>query len=190
MKKMRRREPRPARGERAGAAAETSQIDNPLDFIAEDHMREREVCALIDKLVALVPIGDADRDRMLAFLREQLPRHLEDEEFDLFPMMLERCEPEEEIDKVIERLTSDHDHAQVDAPATVALIQTKTADLTRDDCARLADFARHSRRHLVLENAIILPIARARLTEDDLRIMKRHMQKRRGIAEPGETDTS
>jgi hemerythrin-like domain-containing protein len=183
MEKVRRAEPRPARGETADAG----RIGDPLDFIAEDHMREREVCALIDRLVALVPISPADRDRVLVFLQEQLPHHLEDEEIDLFPMMLERCEPEEEIDKVIDRLTSDHGHAQADAPAIVALIQTEAAELNGDARARLADFARHSRRHLVLENAIILPIARARLTPDDLRIMKRHMQERRGIAASGET---
>jgi hemerythrin-like domain-containing protein len=184
MKKVSKPPPHLARGE----TTQTGRIENPLDFIAVDHMREREACTLIDRLVALVPISAADRDRVLVFLREQLPHHLEDEEIDLFPMMLERCEPDEEIDKVIERLTSDHQHAHVDAPAIIALIQTKAAELTSDDCARLADFARHSRRHLVLENAIILPIARARLTEDDLRIMKRHMLERRGIAQPGETE--
>lgn len=174
------RDPRPpqARGERAQA----DKIGDPLDFIAEDHMREREVCTLIDRLVALVPISPADREKIVAFLHEQLPHHLEDEEIDLFPMMLERCAPDEEIGKVIGRLTSDHTHAHADAPALNALIHTETTDLSRDACNRMADFARQARRHLVVENAIILPIARARLTEADLRIMKRHMLERRGLA--------
>jgi hemerythrin-like domain-containing protein len=178
MIKSRNTKPPPARG----GAAKTSGIDHPLDFIAEDHMREREVCALIDRLVALVPISSADREKIIVFLQDQLPHHLEDEEIDLFPLMLERCEPEEEIGKVIDRLTSDHEHAHADAPAIIALIQSDVSELNNEACNRMADFARHSRRHLVMENAIILPIARARLTEADLRIMKRHMLERRGLS--------
>ena len=170
-----------------GETASIGKIGNPLDFIAEDHMREREVCALIDSLVALVPISAEEHDMVLGFLQEQLPQHLQDEEIDLFPMMLERCDPEEEIDKVIDRLTSDHGHAIADAPAVVGLMKTQGGDLTPEACNILAEFARHARRHLVLENAIIMPIARARLTKADLRIMKRHMHERRGLDAPEET---
>ena len=186
MIKSRDPKPLPARG----ATAKSGGIDHPLDFIAEDHMREREVCALIDRLVALVPISPADREKIVVFLQEQLPHHLEDEEIDLFPMMLERCEPEDEIGKVIDRLTSDHEHAHADAPAIIAQIQSDVAELSSEACTRMADFARHSRRHLVVENAIILPIARARLTEEDLRIMKRHMLERRGLSPSEGTHTS
>jgi hemerythrin-like domain-containing protein len=45
----------------------------------------------------------------------------------------------------------------------------------------MMDFAHHARRHLILENAVILPIARARLTEADLNAMKRHMLERRSL---------
>lgn len=171
-----------------GGTAKTGGIDHPLDFIAEDHMREREVCALIDKLLALVPISDADRERIIMFLKDQLPHHLEDEEIDLFPMMLERCEPDEDIGKVIDRLTSDHEHAHADAPGIIDLIQSEASELSIEARNTMADFARHSRRHLVVENAIILPIARARLTEADLQIMKRHMLERRGLSSSEKTD--
>jgi hypothetical protein len=163
-------------------------IGNPLDFIAEDHRRERTVCGLIDRLVALVPISPAERQMALVFLREELPQHLRDEEVDLFPMMLERCAPEDEIERVIDKLTQDHGHAVVDAPAIVALIQSQDDAMSRQARAAMDAFAVASRRHLVLENAIILPIARARLTPGDLQIMKRHMLERRGLAVPGDTE--
>lgn len=185
MIKSRNPEPPPARG----GTAKTGGIDHPLDFIAEDHMREREVCALIDRLVAPGPIDPADRQRIIVFLRDQLPNHLADEEIDLFPMMLKRCEPEDEIGKVIDRLTSDHAHAHVDAPAIIALIQSETGALNTAACDKMAAFARQSRRHLVLENAIILPIARARLTQADLGVMQRHMMERRGLLPSGGTQT-
>ena len=167
-----------------GETAGVGDLENPLDFIAEDHMREREVCALIDRLVSAASLQDADIHQMLAFLGDQLPQHLADEEIDLFPMMLERCNPEDEIEKVIGKLHADHGHALADAPAIVALIQSVSAAspaLSDDDCQQMAAFAHHARRHLILENAVILPIARARLTLDDLAVMKKHMLERRGL---------
>ncbi|NNF25036.1 MAG: hypothetical protein HKN63_09570 [Rhodobacteraceae bacterium] len=174
-----------------GETARIGDLDNPLDFIAEDHMREREVCALIDRLVSAASLQDADIHQMLAFLEDHLPQHLADEEIDLFPMMLERCDPEDEIEKVIDKLHSDHGHALADAPAIIAMIQSVAAaspQLSDDDCQQMAAFAHHARRHLILENAVILPIARARLTDDDLSVMKRHMLERRGLRSTSEND--
>ncbi|SEW31174.1 Hemerythrin-like domain-containing protein [Cognatiyoonia koreensis] len=169
-----------ARGQNARAAIP----HNPLDLIAEDHMREREVCTMIDRLVADLPIADEDLKQLNTFLRKQLPQHLADEETDLFPMMLSRCEPEDEIDKVIDRLLSDHSHAIADAPAVAEIIQsraTTVASFSDADKKDMKKFAHHSRRHLILENAVILPIARARLTAGDLKQMMRHMLERRGL---------
>lgn len=180
--------PGSARGETAGM----DEWEHPLDFIAEDHMREREVCAWIDKLVAAAPVAGADIRRMLTFLTEHLPQHLLDEEVDLFPMMLQRCEPEDEIDKVIDKLLLDHAHASADAPGIVAILTAfaeTPARLSDHDCQQMAAFAHHSRRHLILENAIILPIARARLTPEDLATMKSHMLERRGLSPQNETST-
>lgn len=166
-----------------GGKAKAGPFDNPLDFIAEDHMREREVCALIDKLVTASSIKNAERKMIVDFLTEQLPLHLADEEIDLFPLMLERCDPEEEIKELIEKLEADHGHAMADAPAIASLIEAqKMGDeaFSATACAQMTDFASHARRHLILENAIILPIARARLTSSDLNMMKEHMLQRRG----------
>ena len=171
---------RTARGETADA----SSVDNPLDFIAEDHMREREVCAVIDRIVTTASMERSEIDQVLTFLEAQLPQHLADEEIDLFPLMLKRCEPEDEIDKVIDKLQSDHGHAIADAPAIVAIIRSfgkRSLKPSQADCEQMADFAHHARRHLILENAVILPIARARLTEADLTTMKRHMLERRSL---------
>lgn len=165
--------------------SQIGDLENPLDFIAEDHMREREVCALIDRLVSAASLKNADIHQMLAFLEDQLPQHLADEEIDLFPMMLKRCDPEDEIEKVIDKLHSDHGHALADVPAIIAIIQSvavSSSDLSEEECQQMKAFAHHARRHLILENAVILPIARARLTKDDLKVMKTHMLERRGSA--------
>jgi len=153
-------------------------VENPLDFIADDHMREREVCAMIDKMV---PDGNPEkgaRKRVISFLTVQLPHHLLDEEIDVFPLMLARCAPEDEIEKVINKLQSDHGHARSDTPLIISRLRTNEA-FSRKVSAQMIEFATHARRHLILENAIILPIARARLTDEDLSTMKQHMIERR-----------
>lgn len=165
-------------------SARIEVLENPIDFMAEDHMREREVCAMIDMLVSNTALKDADIYQMLAFLEDQLPQHLADEEHDLFPLMLKRCEPDDEIERVIVKLQSDHTHAISDAPAIALLIKgNRPGDAPFSDtaCAQLREFATHARRHLILENAIVLPIARARLTKDDLKTMRSHMLERRGL---------
>ncbi len=192
MGKHTKRQLNAARGETASVRCLKDPLENPLDYIAEDHMREREVCALIDKMVATVQVEDGKREMMLTFLTEQLPQHLADEEIDLFPLMLKRCEPEAEIDKVIRKLESDHGHALADAPVIAALIAAdENSALIFSDtaCAQMTEFASHARRHLILENAIIMPIARSRLTKRDLEIMRLHMLERRGLERLEETET-
>ena len=103
-----------------GASAGVGKLVNPLDFIAEDHMREREVCAVIDRIVASAPVEGAELEQVLAFLEIQLPQHLADEENQLFPLMLERSEPAYESVKVIDNLQDEHGHAHADRPPNVA----------------------------------------------------------------------
>lgn len=173
-----------------GETARVARIDNPLDFIAEDHMREREVCALIGKLVSGEAVSRQERKQMLEFLNVAMPQHLADEEVDLFPLMLERCAPEDEIGKVIDKLLSDHRYAIADTPAIADIIaaEAKTSHgFSQCDADKLSGFADKARRHLILENAIILPIAKARLTPADLAQMKKHMLERRaktGLSTP------
>lgn len=159
-------------------------LGNPLDFIHEDHLREREICAMIDRIV---DAEDPDRDQarlILSFLREELPLHLEDEEQDLFPLLRRRCETEDEIDKAIQRLETDHRHADEDTPGVIAILAALEAGERQpsdDDQSVLVRYAGHARRHLILENAIILPFAKLRLTEGDLGTLRLRMMQRRGL---------
>ncbi|WP_377512148.1 hemerythrin domain-containing protein [Octadecabacter sp. R77987] len=161
------------------ALPELPGFANPLDFIAEDHLAEREICALIDS-VAASDVPDAQTcERIITFLKYQLPAHLEDEERDLFPMLRRRCDAEDEIDKALDKLENDHEHAADDTPAVIALLAGQAIDAAGR--TRLTDYARNARRHLIFENAIILPLARLRLRTSDLNRMRANMLKRRGL---------
>ncbi len=159
-------------------------LGQPLAFIHEDHLRERQICTLIDEIAhGAMPETDAV-SAVLCFLTIELPLHLKDEEEDLFPLLRRRCEPEDEIEKVIAKLLKDHGHADEDTPQVVAILE----DLANEARApkqgekdMLLAYAAHSRRHLILENAIILPFARLRLTETDLETLYIRMCQRRGL---------
>lgn len=159
-------------------------LGSPLDFIAEDHLRERQICALIDGMATAEQVDIANVENVLSFLGEELEAHHEDEEQGLFPMMRSRCEAEDEIDSVIDRLQSDHSSEETRVSKVKEVLQRALASGSApDDSDRrlLTEFANHSRRHLIVENAIILPIARARLRAADLESLRIGMLRRRGL---------
>ncbi len=167
-----------------------SLLANPLDFIGVDHLRERQVCAVIDGLAAADALDRRSATAVLRFLNEELNVHLRDEEEDLFPLLARRCTEEDAIEGAIDRIRADQDEAMRLLPEVRAMLAgclDSGGSLTAEERAVLLRFAAHVRRHLVAENAILLPIARARLTRADLRTLSKHMRMRRGLADPAET---
>lgn len=181
---------RSARQGRDGTPTTPALLGNPLDFIHEDHLREREICAQLDTLAGAETPDPETAACILSFLRVELPLHLKDEEEDLFPLVRRRCAPEDEIGKAIDRLASDHRHAGEDTPQVIADLESLNAPdrkPSEEMHARFASFATHARRHLILENAIILPFARLRLTQHDLKTLSLRMMQRRGLDQNMET---
>lgn len=165
-------------------------LANPLDFISEDHLRERQICAVIDGLASADALDRQAATTVLRFLNEELNVHLRDEMEDLFPLLARRCREEDAIEGAIDRIRADQDEAMHLLPEVRAMLAgclDRGADLTARERAVLSRFAGHVRRHLVAENAILLPIARARLTRADLRILSKHMRSRRGLPDSPET---
>ena len=158
-------------------------LRNPLDFVQEDHMRKRNICTALDDLARA---GDANADladRVSEFLSQELPLHMADEEEDLFPLLRRRCTAEDEVDRVLRRLDTEHRHFGASIPMVLTLLAriSDGAELSGDDCALLTNYANQARRHLILENAIVLPLARVRLTDDDLDTLRLRMMQRRGL---------
>ena len=167
-----------------------SLLVNPLDFISEDHLRERQICTVVDALATLEALDRHAAMHLLRFLNEELNVHLRDEAEDLFPLLARRCTKEDAILNTIDRIRVDQDEAMRLVPEVRAMLircLDGGADLNAAERAVLSRFAGHMRRHLIAENAILLPIARARLTPGDLRTLSKHMRSRRGLADISET---
>lgn len=186
--------PEPAQRGSGQDPTDTALIATPLDFISADHLRERQICAVIDRLAAAASFDRQAALTVLRFLNEELNVHMRDEAEDLFPLLAKRCPAEDDIARVITRICTDLKEATVLLPQ-VRMILSRCldtgSDLAADDRKTLIRFAGHVRRHLAAENAILLPIARARLTRRDLNSLSRHMRSRRGLPpDAGPTDAA
>ena len=169
-----------------GNSPPSSQLTEPLDYIFAEHFRQRVLCNALDE------IADQERpdrqmiEAVLRFLRVDFAPHMQDEEHDLFPLLRRRAEPEDRIDDVIGQLTQEHAADRLDAKLITEglskVLAGKAATGPASSLGKLLHrFAENERNHLTLENAIILPLARVRLTADDLRNMAKQMAARRGV---------
>ena len=82
-------------------------------------------------------------------------------------------------------MAEEHAADETDAKQIIALLETaksnaETAELTNNDRELLRRFAANERQHLIVENAIVLPLARARLSETDKQNLGMRMAARRG----------
>ena len=155
-------------------------IDTPLDFIFAEHLRQREAATI---LLAIAD-GDFSADgvgELVKFLKTDFALHIGDEEIVLFPILRQRCLPEDNIDAVIDRLQEEH---REDEDIVEEVIETLEARLRGgvlgvNGIRRLRVFAEHIRQHLALENGVLLPIARVRLDEEDMALLTKQLKIRR-----------
>jgi len=160
-------------------------ILQPLAWLSAEHQRCRRVCGLISQIAVSRQVLHDEMVQVLAFLRSDLPLHLADEDEGLFPVLRLRCDPEDELGRVIKALAAGHGR-DVAAIAEIARLLDEAVRLKRpiaDPAAQslLQDFAVRLCDQMALENAVVLPIARRRLDQDDLAHLSQTMARRRGI---------
>jgi len=145
------------------------------------HLCDREFCAILERIAARGQASSVEIKVATAFLSNELPAHLEDEEQDLFPLLRMRCDAEDEIDRLIDKLQEDHRHADDNTPDILKILRSAASGTGPAAPGKLRRFADHARRHLILENAILIPFARLRLTKADLETLRASMKRRRGL---------
>lgn len=158
-------------------------LHSPIDFIAEDHLRLRIMCSEMDRLAQSQVVEPCAVAALLEYLTEELPLLLADEDDDLMPRLLRRAEPEDELPKLSKRLSKEHvDISGVLSDVVAGLKGLANNEMISSDLrSMMRDLANTSRRHLILENAVLIPMARARLTDKDLSSLRLAMMKRRNL---------
>ncbi len=165
-------------------------FDAPLELLQACHGRVEQQCATLEKLIAHVGRhgGDAAASQaaagILKYFRQAAPLHHQDEEENLFPLLLARLDGGHaalaDLPALLER-----QHRALDAlwarfeGMLDLLAQGRSAALPAD---LAAEFIARNRVHLDLENSRILPAARRLLTAADLAELGQAMRARRGLA--------
>ena len=165
------------------------QPDDPLERISQEHLRQREVCATLDKLATPEKPDRKLAAGVLSHFNADLDRHVRDEHDDLFPMLRLRSGTGDDINNTLDRLIRKHSVSLELAVRVREIVQAMAgSDVlpNKEEAAALVEFAAHERRHLIVENAIVLPLARARLTDSDLAVLRERMAHRRDEVDPSE----
>lgn len=158
-------------------------LREPIEYIFADHFRQRMLCGVLDGLATAKRPDSELAARALEFLRGDFSLHVLDEEEDLFPLLRRRAAPDDDIAPVLGELSAEHAADKRDAEA---IAETLTADTPpiKDWRVLFSRFAANERHHLIVENAIVLPLARVRLTAGDRSSLGRRMAARRGVEYP------
>lgn len=161
-------------------------LGTPLEFLLADHLRQRVLCKHVEQLVQGFG-GTANMMReVIIYMTEDMPLHVQDEEESLFPLLRNRCKPEDEIERVLARLSGEH---TADARLAEGIVRSLVSldgnpvPIQSDSALQeqMRAFARAERYHLALENSLVLPLARVRLTASDLQKLSSEMAERRGL---------
>lgn len=129
------------------------QCQAPLDELYAAHLRHRQICAALAAGVA----APWEIPALVTELADGLLR-LDAAERLLFDLLRRRAEPDDDVARVLGILAADH---EADRALLVTLGGATTEHILR--------FAAHKLRTIALENAVVLPFARLRLTCADLR---------------------
>lgn len=163
-------------------------LSRPLDYIVADHHRHRVLCHLCERLAQAETFDPGLAATIADHIEIELSVHIADEEQDLFPLLRQRAKREDEVDPVLERLAEDHAEEEKLTVKIVNGLRKRIAvpgtPLSAGLRRTLRAFATRERRHLALENAIVIPLAKVRLSARDQADLAKRMTTRRS-ARPG-----
>jgi len=158
---------------------------NPLDMIASAHALQVQMCDAMERIADGLP-DEVDRRlcaQVASCLQFDLPLHHHDEEEGLFPLLMKRARPEDGLDQILARLASEHssdnDFASEIAEALETLGQGGRPANPEMLGYMLRGFFERYRRHVHWENQLVMPLARLRLTREDLAELQATMNENR-----------
>jgi hemerythrin-like domain-containing protein len=155
-------------------------VSSPLDFIYAEHLRQRQFA----KLVHLVADGVINRRTIVGaikFLDVDFRCHVQDEEKAFFPLLRPLCDEDDNVDGLLTLLTEEHrEDAQISRKITKILRRlSEGGEPSKRDSDELRNFADRLKQHLALENGVLLPLARMRMTPEALALLSHSIASHR-----------
>lgn len=160
-------------------------VREPLNWLFAEHYRHRQLCKMVEAMANSAAYDDDAMLEVVNFLKRDMPLHILDEEEDLFPLLRRRAQADDDLEYVLGVLSSEHEAdgdrvAKVLAGLVKAQKNRKAPSLDHALRTLLLEFVSHERRHIALENAVVLPFARLRLQASDLKALSARFAARRG----------
>lgn len=156
-------------------------LATPLELIFADNFRCRVLCNLLSVIGSGQEVGADVVSACRDFLLRDFVIHLADEKQALFPLLIKRSSSD---DRVLAAVRHERPGFAVINRLASALDRRAPG---RDDLAGLFGvFVSEERRHIAIENVVLLPIARKRFRASDLIWLTAVMRDHRGRLRPAE----
>jgi hemerythrin-like domain-containing protein len=169
---------------------DAAALRDPIEYLKFEHFRQRVLCDLLGR-IADDPYEADNRRRVawvLGYLANELALHVADEEQDLLPLLGQRCNRGDALIDISGALEHEHgsdETLKADVIAGLATLATgRLLEKPLEFIVKAQMFEEHLRRHLVWENLTLMPLARRRLTPDDLVELGRNMARRHELGAP------
>lgn len=163
-------------------------LDEPLEILSACHGRVRANLQTLDRLIRWLPDHGADKDAQQAAVNVMryfdlgAMNHHQDEEEDLFPVLLERCPANVRlrIRRLVAWIKDDHRALEATwAQLREQLVMVASGDSDQLDADVVANFSAQYLNHLDREDNELFPLAANILTDADIRQMSDRMRARR-----------
>lgn len=161
-------------------------FDEPFEMLAACHERVERMLTLLEKLQAHLAqhgtdaaAAQAARD-VMRYFDQAGPAHHEDEERHVFPPLLQ----DPALADAVRRLQAEHQQMEAQWPgvrADLVAVEGGCGALPASAAARWATYAALYRRHIVDEDGLVYPAARARIGTEAQAAMGKEMARRRGV---------
>jgi hemerythrin-like domain-containing protein len=160
---------------RMGEAARVA-TKHPLDLIIHEHDLQSRLCDLLEQIADCLPDNVSPPvAQAAASAMSDLHRHHKHEEKGLFPLLQKRAKPQDNIEQIISHLEKEHAADESLADDLLENLETLAVGNKSENPNMLGymlrGFFESYRRHISWENTVLLPLARERLTKDDLDIL-------------------
>ena len=157
----------------------------PINVFRQDHARQLKICDVLHETVEQLVGGEEPAFLLsaISFFRNELPRHILDEEQGLFPLLERHENDAPQIRQVIKQLRKEHEFDD----DLVSFILTDLDVLARGHelanpmrlIINIRAFAEGLKRHSSWEEAVVLPLAEEYLTEGEKQELHRNLATRR-----------
>ncbi|WP_259780215.1 hemerythrin domain-containing protein [Aestuariispira ectoiniformans] len=158
---------------------------NPIAVIREDHERQIRLCDTLTDMAETLAEGNQPALVLsaLSLFREELPRHIKDEEEGLFPLLEKRLSGDRQFTAMLKQLRNEHEFDEDLADFILEDLAILEKGHTIPNPQRLYNnlraFAEALRRHTAWEETTVLTIAEEQLSDTDLDQLRREMVERR-----------